>query len=83
MSDLSSIAVKDFAMLDIKLKATCRSCGRDRIIEGGLLAREFQAEDRLTQFKINSFAKRLVCGNCKGRWPNAMLVVDADRYEGR
>lgn len=37
MTDLHSIPVREFVFLNIKLKATCRSCGRQRIIEGGLL----------------------------------------------
>jgi RNase P subunit RPR2 len=73
--DIDVVAVKDFPYRNIRLKVTCRSCGRERVIEGGMLARSFAPEDRLNQWRVNQFAKRLVCGNCGGRWPVAELGV--------
>jgi len=75
--DFSSIPVKDFATLGIELKVTCRTCGRSRIIYGGVLPRNFAPEDRLHQHQLNQFARRFVCGGCEGRWPKAELVKPA------
>lgn len=71
--DLFSIPVKDYASEGIKLRVTCRTCGRQRVIEGGLLPRHFTPEDRLNQYRVNQFAKRLRCGDCDSPWPRAEL----------
>ncbi|MDE2107146.1 MAG: hypothetical protein KGL39_58615 [Patescibacteria group bacterium] len=75
MGAYSSIAVKDLASQGIRPKATCRTCGRSRVIHGGLLERTFAPEDRLHDYQLHQFAKRLVCGNCKTRWPMLELGV--------
>ena len=76
MTDLHHIPVKDFFFCNIKLKATCRSCGRERIIEGGLLPREFPPSTSIHPHQLQQFAKRLKCGGCGAYWPKTELVVD-------
>ena len=76
MTDLHSIPVKDFVFKNIKLKATCRTCGRERIIEGGLLPRHFPPDAGIHPYALNQFARRLRCGACDASWPAVELVVD-------
>lgn len=73
--ECSSIPVKDHGRLGILPKATCRVCGRERVIHGGLLARHFSPEDRVHDYQLHQFAKRLVCGNCGATWPRLELGV--------
>jgi hypothetical protein len=76
MSDnYALVPVKDYVFHDIRLKVRCRNCGRERIVEGGLLPRSFPPEMRLSQWQVNQFAKRLVCGSCGARWPKGELGV--------
>lgn len=75
MTDLHSIPVKEFVFSNIKLKATCRACGRERIIEGGLLPRHFPPDAGIHAYALNQFAKRLKCGGCGAAWPKVELVV--------
>lgn len=75
MIDPYQVAVKDHVVRGIKLKVTCRKCGRDRIVEGGILQRNFPETTSIHQYQLNRFAKRLICGNCGSRWPAAKLVV--------
>lgn len=75
MTDLHSIPVKEFVFRSIKLKATCRTCGRERIIEGGLLPRLFSEETRLHPHQLQQLGKRMKCAECGSYWPKTELVV--------
>lgn len=73
--DLHSIPVRDFVFKGIKLKATCRACGRERIVAGGLLARNFPPDAGIHPYALSQFGRRLKCGACGARWPKTELVV--------
>ena len=75
MTDLHSISVKESVFRNIKLKATCRSGGRERIIEGGLLPRHFPPDAGIHAYALSQFGKRLKCGGGGASWPKLELVV--------
>jgi hypothetical protein len=69
---ISNMRVGDYWMHGIELKATC-ACGRVRIIGGGLMPREFKPDDRISEWRLEQFARRLKCGNCGARGPKVEL----------
>jgi hypothetical protein len=71
--DLEVMRVADFVFEGVGLEATCRQCGRRRVIHGGILPRSFTPETRIKQPMLDEFAKRFVCGNCGARGPELRL----------